>query len=227
MPAHPGERIVARVGSTEILLVTNESPEAERALAEQVARRAMRDTPFHTPAYTAGDDRRLRVFIAREARRARSGLAVLRPRPRWAWWSWDDWDAERRPATGVAPMTSWTVETIWAHPSCQSRGLARTDDRCGERTGGPADRRRSAGAALHALGRGLRAAAAARKGSGCRTRRGGSRRSDLAVTPNHASDDAVPAPSISPHARRPRPPGHILRRDLEQQPPLGEQRPVG
>jgi hypothetical protein len=124
MPVRSGERVVARAGSIEILLVTHESPEAERALAEQVARRAMRDTPFHTPAYTAGDDEEIRVFIAREAGAA-VGLAVLRPRPRWAWWSWDDWDEERRPATGVAPMTSWTVETVWAHPSCQARGLAR------------------------------------------------------------------------------------------------------
>lgn len=52
-------------------------------------------------------------------------MAVLRPRPRWAWWSWDDYDAERRPATGVAPMTSWTVEIIWTHAGSQQRGLAR------------------------------------------------------------------------------------------------------
>lgn len=116
--------MLARVDNTEILLVTNASPEAERALAEQVARRAMRDTPFHTPAYIASDQEENRIFLAREAGAA-VGLAVLRPRPRWAWWSWDDWDEERRPATGVAPMTSWTVETVWAHPSCQSRGLAR------------------------------------------------------------------------------------------------------
>ena len=123
MPGRDGERVIVRLGSVEILLVTHESPEAERALAEQVARRAMRDTPFHTPAYTVGDDAEVRVFIAREGGTA-VGLAVLRPRRRRAWWSWDDYDDERRPATGVAPMTSWTVETIWAHPACQARGLA-------------------------------------------------------------------------------------------------------
>jgi GNAT superfamily N-acetyltransferase len=123
-PTRAGERIIARLGSTEILLVTSDSAEAERALAEQVARRAMRDTPFDTPAYTRTDNQDIRVLIAREAGAA-VGLAVLRPRPRWGWWSWDDYDAERRPATGVAPMTSWTVETIWTHPSCQARGLAR------------------------------------------------------------------------------------------------------
>jgi len=124
VPARPGERILARVGNTDILLVTNASPESDRSLAEQVARRAMRDTPFHTPAYTTADVDDTRIFIAREAGAA-VGLAVLRPRPRWAWWSWDDWDEERRPATGVAPILSWTVEAIWTHPSCQARGLAR------------------------------------------------------------------------------------------------------
>ncbi len=116
--------MLARVGNAEILLVTDGSPEAERSMAEQVARRAMRDTPFHTPAYTVGSKEDNRVFVAREAGTA-VGLAVLRARPRWAWWSWDDWDEERRPATGVAPMTTWTVETIWTHPACQARGLAR------------------------------------------------------------------------------------------------------
>jgi GNAT superfamily N-acetyltransferase len=124
MPVREGERIIDRAGGAEILLVTSASSEAERALAEQVARRAMRDTPFDSPAYLAADNEDTRVFIAREAGAA-VGLAVLRPRPRWAWWSWDDWDEERRPATGVARMTSWTVETIWTHPSCQARGLAR------------------------------------------------------------------------------------------------------
>ncbi|HEY7684296.1 MAG TPA: GNAT family N-acetyltransferase [Gemmatimonadales bacterium] len=124
VPNRPGERIVARLDATEILLVTDRASEPERVLAEQVARRAMRDTPFHTPAYTATDTEETRIFIARESGAA-VGLAVLRPHPRWGWWSWDDWDAERRPATGVAPMTSWTVETIWTHPSCQARGLAR------------------------------------------------------------------------------------------------------
>jgi hypothetical protein len=50
---------------------------------------------------------------------------VLRPRHRWAWWSWDDYDDERRPATGVAPMTTWTVETIWTYAAAQQRGLAK------------------------------------------------------------------------------------------------------
>lgn len=124
VPHLAGERVLARWGGTEILLVTNQSPEAERVLAEQVARRAMRDTPFDAPAFTAGDREDSRGFIAREDGLA-VGLAVLRPRPRWAWWSWDDWDAERRPSTGVAPMTSWTVETIWVHSACQSHGLAK------------------------------------------------------------------------------------------------------
>jgi GNAT superfamily N-acetyltransferase len=124
LPNRAGERVIATLDGAEILLVTAASSEAERALAEQVARRAMRDSPFHTPAYTVEDAEDTLVFMAREAGAA-VGLAVMRPRPRWAWWSWDDFDAELRPATGVAPMTSWTVETIWAHPSWQARGLAR------------------------------------------------------------------------------------------------------
>ncbi|MDX2122751.1 MAG: hypothetical protein SF070_17035 [Gemmatimonadota bacterium] len=124
VPPHPGERLLARIGGVEVLLVTNASPEAERQLAERLARRAMRDTPFHSPAFTTEDTGDTRIFIAREGGMG-IGLAVLRARPRWAWWSWDDWDAERRPATGVAPMTSWTVETIWTHPSVQGRGLAK------------------------------------------------------------------------------------------------------
>jgi GNAT superfamily N-acetyltransferase len=125
VPVRPGERVLARVGNADILLITNASSEPERGVAEQVARRAMRDTPFHTPAYTAAEaEEDVRIFLAREAGAA-VGLAVLRPRPRWAWWSWDDWDEERRPSTGVAPMTSWTVETVWTHPSFQARGLAR------------------------------------------------------------------------------------------------------
>ena len=123
MPVGAGEQLLARWDATEILLITGASPPALRVLAEQVAFRAMRDTPFHVPAYSAADTEDTRVYIAREAAHA-VGLAVLRPRPRWAWWSWDDWDEERRPATGVAPMTSWTVETIWTHAASQSRGLA-------------------------------------------------------------------------------------------------------
>jgi len=123
MPAGAGEQVIARWDGTEVVLITSTSSPALRALAEQVALRAMRDTPFHQPAYTAADTEDTRVYVAREGGNA-VGLAVLRPRPRWAWWSWDDWDEERRPATGVAPMTSWTVETIWTHATSQSRGLA-------------------------------------------------------------------------------------------------------
>ncbi len=124
LPRLAAEQVVARAGDADILLVTSASPAADRALAEQVARRAVRDTPFNSPAYTATDDADTRVFIAREGGRA-IGLAVLRPRARWAWWSWDDWDAERRPATGVAPLVSWTVETIWVHFGCKGRSLAK------------------------------------------------------------------------------------------------------
>ncbi len=125
VPTLPGELVVARPDGAEVLLVTGASPEPIRRLAEQVALRAMRDTPFHTPAYTAADaDPDIRVFIAREGGVA-VALAVLRPRPRWGWWSWDDYDAELRPATGVAPMTSWTVEGIWIHAAARARGLAK------------------------------------------------------------------------------------------------------
>ncbi|HXI21569.1 MAG TPA: GNAT family N-acetyltransferase [Gemmatimonadales bacterium] len=125
VPALPGERVIAAWDGTEILLVTQASSERERALAEQVARRAMRDTPFDTPAYTAQDpDPALRAFLAREAGQA-VGLAVLRPRRRWAWWGWDEFDAERRPATGVAPLPTWAVELIWTHGAGQHRGLGR------------------------------------------------------------------------------------------------------
>ncbi len=123
MPVGAGESVVARWAGVEVVLITGAASGPLRAFAEQVAHRAMRDTPFHSPAYTAADTEDTRVFIAREGGQA-LGLAVLRPRPRWAWWSWDDWDEERRPATGVAPMTSWTVEIIWTHPSSQSKGLA-------------------------------------------------------------------------------------------------------
>jgi hypothetical protein len=120
----PGEQVVARWEGTEVLEIGQDSSEALRATAERVAVRAMRDTPFHHPAYTASDaEPETRVYIVRAAGQA-VGLAVLRPRPRWAWWSWDDFDAELRPATGVAPMTSWTVEIIWTLGASQHRGLA-------------------------------------------------------------------------------------------------------
>jgi GNAT superfamily N-acetyltransferase len=121
----PGEQVVARWEGTEVVEVRQDSSEALRAVAERVAVRAMRDTPFHHPAYAQADaEPETRVYIARNRGQA-IGLAVVRPRPRWAWWSWDDYDAERRPATGVAPMTSWTVEIIWTHPASQQRGLAK------------------------------------------------------------------------------------------------------
>jgi GNAT superfamily N-acetyltransferase len=123
LPVRAGERVIEQADGVDLLLVDPEAGAADRALAEQVARRAMRDTPFHTPAYIAAEAEDRVAVLARESGAA-VGLVVLRPRPRWAWWSWDDWDAERRPSTGVAPMTSWTVETIWTHPSCQNRGLA-------------------------------------------------------------------------------------------------------
>ncbi len=124
VPRIAAEQLLARAGEVEVLLLTNQSPESDRALAERVARRAMRDTPFHEPAFTVADREDSRIFLARQAGVA-VGFAVLRLRPRWAWWSWDDWDAERRPSTGVAPMSSWTVETIWVHAGWQGHGLAK------------------------------------------------------------------------------------------------------
>jgi GNAT superfamily N-acetyltransferase len=123
-PAMSGEQVVARWDDVDLLLISNASTAEQRGFAERVARRAMSDTPFHTPAYSIEDqDPETRIFVARRAGRA-IGLAVLRPRPRWAWWSWDDWEDERRPATGVAPLPSWTVETIWTLAQAQQRGLA-------------------------------------------------------------------------------------------------------
>lgn len=125
LPALPGERVIASWDGIEVVLVTSLDGPAARDLAARVALRAMRDTPFHSPAYTASDtEPESRVFLARESGQA-VGLVVLRPRRRWAWWSWDDYDAERRPSTGVAPLTSWTVETVWTHSASQSRGLAK------------------------------------------------------------------------------------------------------
>lgn len=124
VPALAGEQLVVRWDDVDLLLITNTSSSEQRALAEQLAQRAMSDTPFHTPAYTKADtDPDIRIFVARRAGRG-IGLAVLRPRPRWGWWSWDDWDDERRPSTGVAPLTSWTVEIIWTLVQAQQRGLA-------------------------------------------------------------------------------------------------------
>lgn len=124
VPALPGETVLARWDGVEVLQVTGTSPAAAREAAAAVALRAMRDTPFHTPAYTAADtDPDTRVFVAREGGVA-VGLAVLRARPRWGWWSWDDYDAERRPSTPVAPMTSWTVESIWTTADHHGKGLA-------------------------------------------------------------------------------------------------------
>jgi len=125
VPVSPDERVVARWDGIEVVLITSDDGAGARELAARVALRAMRDTPFHTPAYTATDQEpESRVFLAREAGQA-IGLVVLRPRRRWAWWAWDDFDAERRPSTGVAPLTAWTVETVWTHAASQSRGLAK------------------------------------------------------------------------------------------------------
>jgi len=120
----PDEKVVARWDEVEILLVTSQSSLASREQAAAVALRAMRDTPFHEPGYRAADEDGVRILMAR-SRGVAIGLIILRQHPRWAWWSWDDWDAERRPSTGVAPFPSWTVESIWVHPAAQSRGLAR------------------------------------------------------------------------------------------------------
>lgn len=125
VPALGGERVVERFPDAEVLLITRQSSEEERRRAARVALRAMADTPFHTPAFTAEDaDPEVHVFLARHEGRA-IALAVLRPKPRWAWWNWDDFEAERRPTTAVAPMTSWTVELIWTLGRVQQSGLAR------------------------------------------------------------------------------------------------------
>lgn len=119
------DQIVARWDGTEVLLVTDVSPAGQRERAARVALRAKLDTPFPAPAYTADDaDPEARVFLARQGERA-VGLAVMRPRVRWGWWSWDDYDAERRPATPVAPLTSWTVELVWTLHTVQQQGLAK------------------------------------------------------------------------------------------------------
>lgn len=125
VPPLPGEKVVERFADAEVLLITRQSPEEERRRAARVALRAMADTPFHTPAFTADDpDPEVHVFLARHEGRA-IALAVLRPKPRWAWWSWDDFEAERRPTTAIAPMTSWTVELVWTLGRVQQAGLAR------------------------------------------------------------------------------------------------------
>jgi len=124
LPSLPDEKVVARWDEVEILLVTPNSSLAGRGQAAAVALRAMRDTPFHEPGYRVSDEDGARILMAR-SRGVAIGLIILRQHPRWAWWSWDDWDAERRPSTGVAPLPSWTVESIWVHPAAQSRGLAR------------------------------------------------------------------------------------------------------
>jgi hypothetical protein len=125
VPALAGEQIVERFPDAEVLLITRRSSEEERRRAARVALRAMADTPFHTPAFTADDaDPDVHIFLARHEGRA-IALAVLRPKPRWAWWSWDDFEAERRPTTAVATMTSWTVELIWTLGRVQHAGLAR------------------------------------------------------------------------------------------------------
>ena len=124
LPSLPGEKVVARRDEVEILLVTSSSPLEERERAAAVALRAMQDTPFNDPGYRADDEDGVRILLGR-SRGVAIGLVILRQHPRWGWWSWDDWDAERRPSTGVAPLPSWTVESIWVHPAAQSRGLAR------------------------------------------------------------------------------------------------------
>lgn len=125
VPALRSDQVVDRWDGTEVLLVTNASPREQRELAARVALRAKVDTPFETPAYTTEDaDPDVRVFIARQGERALA-LAVLRPHTRWGWWSWDDYDEERRPATPVAPLPSWTVELIWTLPGAQQQGLAK------------------------------------------------------------------------------------------------------
>lgn len=117
--------IVARWDGTEVILVTADSPLDLREAAAKVALRAQADTPFHEPPYSLNDpDPAARVFLARQGGRA-VGLVVLRPRRRWGWWSWDDYDAERRPAHPVAPLPSWTVESVWALGRVQQQGIAR------------------------------------------------------------------------------------------------------
>ncbi len=125
IPSLPSDQVVARSEGIEVLLVTNAAPLEQRERAARVAHRAKVDTPFEAPAYSTGDDDPdVRIFIARLNGRA-VALGVLRPRTRWGWWSWDDYDEERRPATPVAPLPSWTVEQIWTLPSAQQRGLAK------------------------------------------------------------------------------------------------------
>jgi hypothetical protein len=125
LPVTAGERVVARWDGTEVVLVTADSGLDLREAAAKVALRAQADTPFHEPPYSLTDpDPNVHVFLARQGGRA-VGLVVLRPRPRWGWWSWDDYDAERRPAHPVAPLTSWTVESVWALGRVQQQGIAR------------------------------------------------------------------------------------------------------
>jgi hypothetical protein len=124
VPVLPSDRVVAQWDDTEVLLITAAAPDEQRERAAKAAERAMLDTPFHTPAFTLEDaDPDVRIFLGRRLGRG-VALAVLRPRPRWAWWSWDDYDAERRPSTAVAPLTTWAVDLIWTLPRAQQRGLA-------------------------------------------------------------------------------------------------------
>jgi len=170
VPTLAGEQVVARWDDVEVLLITNASSPEHRQLAQRLAHRAKTDTPFNTPAYTTADtDPEVRIFVARRAGRG-IGLAVLRPRPRWGWWSWDDWDEERRPSTGVAPLTSWTVEIIWTLGQAQQKGLAH-----GYWTRPPASwisrSPHSAGAAPSRHRARPSCGGCARRGSGCRISR--------------------------------------------------------
>ena len=120
------DRVVARVGEIEVLVVAPDAPLAQRHRAHLVGSNANKDTQYDIGVYSEyeGDERgyATHAFLARVDGRA-VGLAIVRQRQELWHTTWCE-DGTPNPDAAALVSTAasrWTVDFAWIHRAHRRR----------------------------------------------------------------------------------------------------------
>jgi GNAT superfamily N-acetyltransferase len=123
------DRVVARHGGIEVLVVAPGAPRPQRHRARLVGSNANKETQYDIGVYSEyeGDEAgyATHAFLARVDGRA-VGLVILRRREELWRTSWcDDGTPNREAAALISSMANrWTVDFAWTHRDHRRRGIA-------------------------------------------------------------------------------------------------------